>query len=178
MNSVFYVDTGSDSSTYSVWVDGHLAQTFLVFPMCCLSTNGFFYSLLEGLLPYLDLYTVSPFSSKVTDGNNSCIELYWNSQFNTDIKLSSTGQGSDDGWSCCNFHLQDCKLSESNILCRHTVATLRLCKYSQHLLLRGQILLLFLWSLVILTGPFNIIRYAWSCFWLALISLLWLGVWH
>lgn len=44
------------------------------------------------------------FSSKVTDVNNSCVELWLNSQFDTDINLLSTSQGSDDGWSCCNFH--------------------------------------------------------------------------
>lgn len=101
-----------------------------------------------------------PFSREVTDG----VINVWNclnSQFYTDIKLLSTGQGWDDGWSCCNFHVQDSQLSESNILCRHTVATLRLFAYNQLLLLHGQILLVFLWSLEILIEPYNIIRFVW-----------------
>lgn len=55
-------------------------------------------------------------------------------QFCTDMKLLSTGQGSVGGWSSCNFHLQDSQLSESNVLCRHIVATLRLYAYNQLLL--------------------------------------------
>ena len=86
------------------------------------------------------------------------MELCLDSRFDTDSTLSAS-QGSDDDWSCCNFHLPDSKLSESNVLCRHTVATLRRYVYNQVLLLHGQILLVFSWSLVILPEPFNIIRY-------------------
>uniref|UniRef100_A0A5B7BFC7 Uncharacterized protein n=1 Tax=Davidia involucrata TaxID=16924 RepID=A0A5B7BFC7_DAVIN len=106
---------------------------------------------------FAHLYCAFTFTQKVTDESNSCGNVS-ESQFDTDITLLPTRQGSDDGWSCCNFHVPDSKLSASYILCRHTVATLRLYVYSQLLLLHGQILLVFSWSQVILTEPFNIIR--------------------
>lgn len=120
---------------------------------------------MKGWNPFhVDFFSVHlSFSSEVTDLHTSCVELWLKSQFDTDIKLLSSGQGSDDGWSSCNFHVQDSKLSESNVLCRHTVAISRLYAYNQLLLLRGRILLVSFWSLVILTELFNIIRYTWFC---------------
>ncbi|KAG6735922.1 hypothetical protein POTOM_061393 [Populus tomentosa] len=47
---------------------------------------------------YMFVYCASlSFPGKVTDHYNSCVELCLNSQFDTDIKLLPTGQGSDDG---------------------------------------------------------------------------------
>ena len=53
-------------------------------------------------------------------------------------------------------------VKETNILCRHTAATLKLYVYSLHLLLPGQILLVFSWNLVTLTEHFNTTRYSCS----------------
>lgn len=58
---------------------------------------------------------------------------------------------------------QSSNSQKSNILCRHTVAILRPYGYNQHSLLHGRILLVYSWSLGILTELFNIIRYTWPC---------------
>ena len=53
-------------------------------------------------------------------------------------------------------------VKETNILCRRTAATLKLYVYSLHLLLHGQILLVFSWNLVTITEHFNTTRYSCS----------------
>lgn len=53
-------------------------------------------------------------------------------------------------------------VKETNILCRHTAATLKLYVFSLHLLSHGQISLVFLWNLVTLTEHFNTTRYSCS----------------
>lgn len=112
------------------------------------------------LLQCLVFCTLNLFSFLIldTDLNNSCVELCSNPRFYTDIKLLSSSLDSDDG-SCCNFHLQDCKQSESNIFCRRTAVILRHCTFNPPLLLHGQILLVCSWNLVISTEPFSITRY-------------------